>query len=396
MKAEERNMSEEMCLTDDDQLNPEQTVARETENAEEYSEEKEKRTSGPLTRFGWISVCGTVVSWIIMLLTIWNITSAFGEAVSVVTIFEFLFSIFSIRSGTIYVTLAKCFLSVLYVVLFVISVKKLVWITGNVYKTVSHKVMRNTPKRPETTANFICEYTASILIRFYAFLIVAYILSGDPLTAGSWIGIAVGAVYAIILVCLAALPRKESGKTFSDKGVWRQYLFLVGRQVLLLLCVGCMAFALGKPAGYDLAFGLQVLFGGYFHGVSGFFNTIYYSLAENVIYLIAFAFLFSLIQLSLTGVSVSSGVRRGANHDLKKLWLRILILIAVYALLTGLFSAIGSDGGFHVTDEIISSWWSAVKDGIVPAILIAAAGVLSVSGLLQDEGSEMKRKEMEE
>ena len=70
-----------------------------------------------------------------MLLTIWNITSAFGEAVSVVTIFEFLFSIFSIRSGTIYVTLAKCFLSVLYVVLFVISVKKLVWITGNVYKT---------------------------------------------------------------------------------------------------------------------------------------------------------------------------------------------------------------------------------------------------------------------
>ena len=45
MKAEERNMSEEMCLTDDDQLNPEQTVARETENAEEYSEEKEKRTS---------------------------------------------------------------------------------------------------------------------------------------------------------------------------------------------------------------------------------------------------------------------------------------------------------------------------------------------------------------
>ena len=67
MKAEERNMSEEMCLTDDDQLNPAQTVARETENAEEYSEEKEKRTSGPLTRFGWISVCGTVVSLTIIL-----------------------------------------------------------------------------------------------------------------------------------------------------------------------------------------------------------------------------------------------------------------------------------------------------------------------------------------
>ena len=355
--------------------------AKEVVVQEEKPEHKKERKT--LTRFALLALIGAVAAWIILIIMLTNTASAFGEVISIATAFEFLFSIFSIHYGVIYITLAKLALSILYIIFLIIAVKNVILITRDLPKTFSHKLRKPASEQPEGVST-IYSRTSSVLAKFCIFLIVTYILSGDSFTTGSWIGVVVVGLYAMLVQCLITFPQRIAGSLPRDKETWIGYGLKVVRQLLILSCVFCLAFILMAPAGYDLVFGVQVLFGGFFHGVSGFFITFYSAVGENILKIIALIKLIALIGTVLTEhITISNHIAYSnernieyANDRLKTACLHILIVLAVAAVLTCVSSAIGETGTFYFGEESLFAWWNLIKDNIFPAVLASAAGIL--------------------
>ena len=121
--------------------------AKEVVVQEEKPEHKKERKT--LTRFALLALIGAVAAWIILIIMLTNTASAFGEVISIATAFEFLFSIFSIHYGVIYITLAKLALSILYIIFLIIAVKNVILITRDLPKTFSHKLRKPASERSE-------------------------------------------------------------------------------------------------------------------------------------------------------------------------------------------------------------------------------------------------------
>ena len=331
------------------------------------SEQRRKKEKSGLGAYRWAAAGGTVLACIALAAMLIDITSAFGEAVSVITIFEFFFSIFYIRSGIVYITLAKFSLAIFYIVILVMTIKDIVFFPNMLYGMFRLKGGEKSVKRAESIMNYICGSASSIAARFYAFLIAAYALSGDPLTVGSWIVIGAGAVYALLMaVCSAVRPEKPLADARDDCP--KSYAAsLVLRQILLVICIGVLAFVMSAPSGYDLAFGVQVLFGGYFHGVGGFFSTFYHTIVKHILNIVALIMMIRLIWTVLSG----------GYKDAAASFSRILIVMAVSAFLAFIFSSIGTGGEFHFNSSMFTAWWGTVKNSIVPAVCVAVAGLLT-------------------
>lgn len=331
------------------------------------SEQRRKKEKSGLGAYRWAAAGGTVLACIALAAMLINITSAFGDAVSVITIFEFFFSIFYIRSGIVYITLAKFSLAIFYIVILVMTIKDIVFFPNMLYGMFRLKGGEKSVKRAESIMNYICGSASSIAARFYAFLIAAYALSGDPLTVGSWIVIGAGAVYALLMaVCSAVRPEKPLADARDDCP--KSYAAsLVLRQILLVFCIGVLAFVMSAPSGYDLAFGVQVLFGGYFHGVGGFFSTFYHTVVKHILNIVA---LFMMLRMI-------GSVWSGGYKDAAASFSRILIVMAVSAFLAFIFSSIGTGGEFHFNSSMFTAWWGTVKNSIVPAVCVAVAGLLT-------------------
>lgn len=336
------------------------------ETCEAPVQRRKKEKSG-LGAYRWAAAGGTVLACIVLAAMLINITSAFGDAVSVITIFEFFFSIFYIRSGIVYITLAKFSLAIFYIVILVMTIKDIVFFPNMLYGMFRLKGGEKSVKRAESIMNYICGSASSIAARFYAFLIAAYALSGDPLTVGSWIVIGAGAVYALLMaVCSAVRPEKPLADARDDCP--KSYAAsLVVRQILLVFCIGVLAFVMSAPSGYDLAFGVQVLFGGYFHGVGGFFSTFYHTVVKHILNIVALIMMIRLIWTVLSG----------GYKDAAASFSRILIVMAVSAFLAFIFSSIGTGGEFHFNSSMFTAWWGTVKNSIVPAVCVAVAGLLT-------------------
>ena len=331
------------------------------------SEQRRKKEKSGLGAYRWAAAGGTILACIALAAMLINITSAFGDAVSVITIFEFFFSIFYIRSGIVYITLAKFSLAIFYIVILVMTIKDIVFFPNMLYGMSRLKGGEKSVKRAESIMNYICGSASSIAARFYAFLIAAYALSGDPLTVGSWIVIGAGAVYALLIaVCSAVRPEKPLADARDDCP--KSYAAsLVLRQILLVFCIGVLAFVMSAPSGYDLAFGVQVLFGGYFHGVGGFFSTFYHTVVKHILNIVALIMMIRLIRTVLSG----------GYKDAAASFSRILIVMAVSAFLAFIFSSIGTGGEFHFNSSMFTAWWGTVKNSIVPAVCVAVAGLLT-------------------
>lgn len=331
------------------------------------SEQRRKKEKTGLGAYRWAAAGGTILACIVLAAMLINITSAFGDAVSVITIFEFFFSIFYIRSGIVYITLAKFSLAIFYIVILVMTIKDIVFFPNMLYGMSRLKGGEKSVKRAESIMNYICGSASSIAARFYAFLIAAYALSGDPLTVGSWIVIGAGAVYALLIaVCSAVRPEKPLADARDDCP--KSYAAsLVLRQILLVFCIGVLAFVMSAPSGYDLAFGVQVLFGGYFHGVGGFFSTFYHTVVKHILNIVALIMMIRLIRTVLSG----------GYKDAAASFSRILIVMAVSAFLAFIFSSIGTGGEFHFNSSMFTAWWGTVKNSIVPAVCVAVAGLLT-------------------
>ena len=360
---------EETMQLEDDAPVTEVRAAESGEQAEtgDVPEQRRKKEKSGLDAYRWAAVSGTVLACIALAAMLINITSAFGDAVSVITIFEFFFSIFYIRSGIVYITLAKFSLAIFYIVILVMTIKDIVFFPNMLYGMFRLKGGEKSVKRAESIMNYICGSASSIAARFYAFLIAAYALSGDPLTVGSWIVIGAGAVYALLMaVCSAVRPEKPLADARDDCP--KSYAAsLVVRQILLVFCIGVLAFVMSAPSGYDLAFGVQVLFGGYFHGVGGFFSTFYHTVVKHILNIVALIMMIRLIWTVLSG----------GYKDAAASFSRILIVMAVSAFLAFIFSSIGTGGEFHFNSSMFTAWWGTVKNSIVPAVCVAVAGLLT-------------------
>lgn len=331
------------------------------------SEQRRKKEKSGLGAYRWAAAGGTVLACIALAAMLINITSAFGEAVSVITVLEFFFSIFSIHSGIVYITLAKFSLAIFYIVILVMTIKDIVFFPNMLYGMSRLKGGEKSVKRAESIMNYICGSASSIAARFYAFLIAAYALSGDPLTFGSWIVIGAGAVYALLMAVCSAVRSEKPLADARDDCPKSYAASLVLRQILLLFCIGVLAFVMSAPSGYDLAFGVQVLFGGYFHGVGGFFNTFYHTVVKHILNIVALIMMIRLIRT----------VWSGGYKDAAASFSRILIVMAVSAFLAFIFSSIGTGGEFHFNSSMFTAWWGTVKNSIVPAVCVAVAGLLT-------------------
>ena len=360
---------EETMQLEDDAPVTEVRAAESGEQAEtgDVPEQRRKKEKSGLDAYRWAAVSGTVLACIALAAMLINITSAFGDAVSVITIFEFFFSIFYIRSGIVYITLAKFSLAIFYIVILVMTIKDIVFFPNMLYGMFRLKGGEKSVKRAESIMNYICGSASSIAARFYAFLIAAYALSGDPLTVGSWIVIGAGAVYALLMAVCSAVRSEKPLADARDDCPKSYAASLVLRQILLVFCIGVLAFVMSAPSGYDLAFGVQVLFGGYFQGVSGFFITLYHSIVKHILNIVA---LFMMIRLIRTVLS-------GGYKDAAASFSRILIVMAVSAFLAFIFSSIGTGGEFHFNSSMFTAWWGTVKNSIVPAVCVAVAGLLT-------------------
>ena len=331
------------------------------------SEQRRKKEKSGLGAYRWAAAGGTVLACIALAAMLINITSAFGEAVSVITVLEFFFSIFSIHSGIVYITLAKFSLAIFYIVILVMTIKDIVFFPNMLYGMSQLKGGEKSVKRAESIMNYICGSASSIAARFYAFLIAAYALSGDPLTFGSWIVIGAGAVYALLMAVCSAVRSEKPLADARDDCPKSYAASLVLRQILLVFCIGVLAFVMSAPSGYDLAFGVQVLFGGYFHGVGGFFSTFYHTVVKHILNIVALIMMIRLIWTVLSG----------GYKDAAASFSRILIVMAVSAFLAFIFSSIGTGGEFHFNSSMFTAWWGTVKNSIVPAVCVAVAGLLT-------------------
>ena len=331
------------------------------------SEQRRKKEKSGLGAYRWAAAGGTVLACIALAAMLINITSAFGEAVSVITVLEFFFSIFSIHSGIVYITLAKFSLAIFYIVILVMTIKDIVFFPNMLYGMSRLKGGEKSVKRAESIMNYICGSASSIAARFYAFLIAAYALSGDPLTVGSRIVIGAGAVYALLMAVCSAVRSEKPLADARDDCPKSYAASLVLRQILLLFCIGVLAFVMSAPSGYDLAFGVQVLFGGYFHGVGGFFSTFYHTVVKHILNIVALIMMIRLIRT----------VWSGGYKDAAASFSRILIVMAVSAFLAFIFSSIGTGGEFHFNSSMFTAWWGTVKNSIVPAVCVAVAGLLT-------------------
>ena len=331
------------------------------------SEQRRKKEKSGLGAYRWAAAGGTVLACIALAAMLINITSAFGEAVSVITVLEFFFSIFSIHSGIVYITLAKFSLAIFYIVILVMTIKDIVFFPNMLYGMSRLKGGEKSVKRAESIMNYIRGSASSIAARFYAFLIAAYALSGDPLTFGSWIVIGAGAVYALLMAVCSAVRSEKPLADARDDCPKSYAASLVLRQILLVFCIGVLAFVMSAPSGYDLAFGVQVLFGGYFHGVGGFFNTFYHTVVKHILNIVALIMMIRLIWTVLSG----------GYKDAAASFSRILIVMAVSACLAFIFSSIGTGGEFHFNSSMFTAWWGTVKNSIVPAVCVAVAGLLT-------------------
>ena len=331
------------------------------------SEQRRKKEKSGLGAYRWAAAGGTVLACIALAAMLINITSAFGDAVSVITIFEFFFSIFYIRSGIVYITLAKFSLAIFYIVILVMTIKDIVFFPNMLYGMSRLKGGEKSVKRAESIMNYICGSASSIAARFYAFLIAAYALSGDPLTFGSWIVIGAGAVYALLMAVCSAVRSEKPLADARDDCPKSYAASLVLRQILLVFCIGVLAFVMSASSGYDLALGVQVLFGGYFHGVGGFFSTFYHTVVKHILNIVALIMMIRLIWTVLSG----------GYKDAAASFSRILIVMAVSAFLAFIFSSIGTGGEFHFNSSMFTAWWGTVKNSIVPAVCVAVAGLLT-------------------
>ena len=334
-----------------------------------------------------MATTAVVAAWIALAGLLFGSLQVFGGYITVFTIIEFIVSFFGIRLGAIYVSLAKPAIAVVFIVMLVLVIKNVVSASRKIFSVYSVKVKNNDPEYPQLAMRRICGCASFALKYAYIFMIVASVLLECELTVWSWILIAAGVLHTMVIACCSSWPesrRNEAGKRIRSKESWMEFAFAAARQALIDACFIMMALFLVVPAGYEIAFNLQALFGVYYNDVYGFFDLFINIIGRYIIDIVAIIMFMTAVDIPLCSYDPIIGYRKTMDKDIFKKCLRILIAIAVAVAITCVFSVLDSNGKFSFNDAVFGMWWNLLRLRYIPVILSAVIGMI-VSSYMKRE-----------
>ena len=79
------------------------------------NEQKMIQSAG--TRFKWLAVFAFLVTWLTLLGMLLGVADAYGQTLTVFTAIEYILNVFNMQSSTIYESIAKASLAIIYAVM---------------------------------------------------------------------------------------------------------------------------------------------------------------------------------------------------------------------------------------------------------------------------------------
>ncbi len=338
------------------------------------NEQKMIQSAG--TRFKWLAVFAFLVTWLTLLGMLLGVADAYGQTLTVFTAIEYILNVFNMQSSTIYESLAKAALAIIYAVMLIILLKNAVAPLPKFFATFSGK--KNITERA-SAASVLCNGATSSLVKIFCLGILARVLANGEPTGLYNIGMIVAAAYSMYVTVLTALPQNvsEGGKQ-QNKRTAGNLVYAILRQIFFLAFAYFMSAFLVIPAGYNLSFDIQVLFGGYFNGVLGFCKVLATLVGQDILFIVAIILFMRALKELLSGYNHSDYMDR-VGEALRRTSLRIFIIVAIGAALLCLFSSIGTNFEFHFENSMLTAWWDLLRPRYIPILLASLMGLVASS-----------------
>lgn len=328
----------------------------------------------------WRLLTACIATWATLIVLLCGAASAFSKTVHLVTVIEFIIELFSLHYGVIYETLAKAAIAIAFCIILVILIKGGIQITKVLVKQLSPRAEKASDKllRPAiVSAN-------SSLALVLCFIILCYVLSGDPLTAGSYAVFIIASAFMLLSALIGYFPRKtaEPGEMPAyPKGAWAEYVFAIVRQLLLLSLMFVLGFLVVVPAGYDLGFNIPALFRiGVSSGVD-FLRKIYEMLLRGIIDIVAIALFMCLPRTAFNTLIMtpenSQTIRTKFNH----MFISILALTAISAAFTFILAIVDVNGHVIFETNTLKTCFILIRERLLPLICTAIAGIVFLNVL---------------
>ena len=349
------------------------------EQPEKASEETEKAPDDDRTKASERRVfqilMGCIATWAALILLLVGAASAFGKPVHLLTVVEFIIDLFGIHYGVIYETLAKAAIVIAFIVLLVLLIKDTVWITQVLVKYMS----RNAEKVTDERLSFILNTVGSKFSKILFFIIFCCVLSGDPLSSGSYAALAISFVFMVMFTAMAYFPRKtaEQGEEPADrKAAWAEFVFAIVRQILLLCLVGVLGFLVVVPAGYDLGYSIPAIIR---VGVSGgvdFLRKFYDMILQGILDIIAICFFLRLMSIILGNGIKKLEVNVTLQNAVRQMCVGILVVIAISSVILCILAMVDVNGNVVFELSSVKTWFALLRDRFLPLICAAVAGIV--------------------
>ncbi len=343
-------------------------------------EEREHRAA----RYRLLSVCCFLMTWTTVVVMLLGAVATYDRVLTPLTAVDYTIGFVLIRRGEIYLTLARTCVGIAYIVFLVLFVRDAIAATRRMIWFVSGKDRKVSPDTVRGLTSSMLDRTASNMSLFYGFAAAACVALDASVTAAMIVALAEGAVYLLVCAALTCFPyavRGEEGAEERDPAAMSRFRLCMVRQALILLVTGALAYFLIGPALYQLAFGVQVLFGGYFTGFPEFLNTMYVSVGQAILDGVAIVLFLGMVHDLVRAYDPEKGYRNDTDYKLQWGCTRIVIVFAVGAVLSCLIPFIGSSRDLHLTLPIVLSWTEALRGYHIPVILIACGGLIVARAL---------------
>ncbi len=309
---------------------------------------------------------------------------AFGKELSAITAVNFILAILQIQKGIIYETLVKLFLGLMYFGFMIVMLKNFIQAIRFCCVALSSKLALLEPKQQVNTLGRLYNCGTSSLYKLVCLLVVSYLFCGETLLPVGWVILIVCAIVPILGAALIAFPTPAvSSIQNTYTSTWNDFFFALLRQVAAFAFAACLAYFLLTPAASDLYYDLQVLFGGYASGTKNIVRLLLGSVVTDLLILIAILSFLSLLKSLFSSYPGNFGYEQVANTDLKHYSLRILILIAVTALILCVLQILALGTEIELTRDLLLDWFSLLRDYHIPVILASLAGISISVGMSQ-------------
>lgn len=304
----------------------------------------------------------------------------YGASLNPISAIDFVFKVFSISAGTVYLNLSRIATVAALIAMTVIGIKNLV----KSIKSCTKFFKAETEKDRRENFGIVCSLTVNTLLKYYLLAMLCFILTGDGAT-GATIALAViGAAFYLAVNVTTALMSKKAADLKNKTGVTALVFDLLRPIFFIAVYSMLVAFVL-QPFGLNLSYGVQVVFRGNFgEGALGVVTAIYEYLFKDVLFITVTILLYKAMENAMFDLGIYQRYRSGKKD------MRMLISICVAAALGFLLSALAS-GGSTITFETVLGWFSSLRYTFLPIILLLVAHILTSKDLFDMPGDAAKR-----